>query len=186
MTDDRLPPLPEQRALDAAAALHGQSPARKPSKLVLFLVGGIASVLVIGGVIIAVVTMSGPTALERAAEKCTSEDALEGYTDGFEDDEDFKQKIMDAAREHIVGAAVAEDDGKTLIVRTEPADDDPLGMSSVALECVQNKLNVPEWLQESIASTRALDGRQTGEWDGYSAQWGYHPDNGLHLIIVQK
>ena len=33
------------------------------------------------------------------------------------------------------------------------------------------------------AAARALDGQQTDEWDGISARWTYHPEDGLHLVL---
>ena len=32
---------------------------------------------------------------------------------------------------------------------------------------------------------RALDGRQTGTWDDFEASWGYHPDDGINLVIEE-
>ncbi|WP_269142641.1 hypothetical protein [Georgenia yuyongxinii] len=34
-----------------------------------------------------------------------------------------------------------------------------------------------------MTSTRALDGRQTAEWDGVVATWSFHPDDGLDVIL---
>ncbi len=53
------------------------------------------------------------------------------------------------------------------------------------LRCVVGDadLGVPTRVVDQIASTRALDGMQSAEWDGYSAQWNYHPDNGMNLTI---
>jgi hypothetical protein len=42
---------------------------------------------------------------------------------------------------------------------------------------------MPDSIDSRIGSKRALDGRQTATWDGFSASWGYHPDSGLDIVI---
>ena len=49
--------------------------------------------------------------------------------------------------------------------------------------CGLDALDVPVSKKNLITSTRALDGRQTGSWDGFTATWSYHPDSGLNLKI---
>ena len=49
--------------------------------------------------------------------------------------------------------------------------------------CMLNELDIPDSVLNRIDSTRALDGRQTADWDGFRASWGYHPDNGLDIVI---
>ena len=49
--------------------------------------------------------------------------------------------------------------------------------------CVLDELDTPDSVIKRINSTRALDGRQSADWDGLSASWGYHPDNGLDIVI---
>lgn len=34
-----------------------------------------------------------------------------------------------------------------------------------------------------FGTTRALDGQQTADWDGFTASWGYHPDTGLDVVV---
>lgn len=51
--------------------------------------------------------------------------------------------------------------------------------------CVLRTLGAPDFLIELVQSTRALDGRQSEEWDGYRADWRYHPDSGLQLTIIR-
>ncbi|MET0885418.1 MAG: hypothetical protein ABWX92_03115 [Mycetocola sp.] len=84
------------------------------------------------------------------------------------------------------GVVSVEDDGKTLIVSTKPESEDALGVTSLTLDCVYGELDMPKHVSALIGSTRALDGRQTGEWGIYSASWGYHPDDGMNLIIAAK
>jgi hypothetical protein len=49
--------------------------------------------------------------------------------------------------------------------------------------CMLDELDTPDSVLNRINTTRALDGRQTADWDGFSASWGYHPDNGLDIVI---
>lgn len=51
------------------------------------------------------------------------------------------------------------------------------------MTCVLNSLDAPAAIEAEISQTRALDGRQTDEWDGYSISWAYHPDNGASILI---
>lgn len=158
----------------------GASP-RSPIGKKAIAIGAVALVAALGIVGALVVAMQ-PTALERAAEECHGLKALEVLGT----DEEFEKSVLELVEEKLDGVLAVEDEGKTLVVRTLPSDDDPIGISALALACVEEQLEMPAWLEESISTTRALDGRQSGEWDGFSAQWGYHPDNGLNLIVVAK
>jgi hypothetical protein len=44
-------------------------------------------------------------------------------------------------------------------------------------------LTIPQAVREHMSQTRALDGRQTDSWEGFSASWSYHPDSGINLIV---
>jgi len=69
------------------------------------------------------------------------------------------------------------------VLDTLPEEDDPLGVSTFVLECVHISRDTPEWVRTNIGATRALDGRQQAEWDHYRAEWSYHPNSGLNLVI---
>lgn len=157
------------------------------SKVIPLVAASAGLVLIAGGAVGLVLMLSQPSALATAGEACSgTEPVMRLLTEGEDaiDREDVDEDGEFA--ELFEGVVTVEDGGKTLIVSTKSQDDDPLRLSSLALDCVQEKMEMPSWLRESIGTTRALDGRQTGEWDSYSAQWSYHPDNGANLIIVQK
>lgn len=59
----------------------------------------------------------------------------------------------------------------------------PTGMSTDAMTCVFNSLDIPDAVRQHIGTTRALDGQQTDSWDDYTARWTYHPDDGLQMTI---
>ncbi|GAA3739585.1 hypothetical protein GCM10022239_14040 [Leifsonia bigeumensis] len=165
---------------------------RKLNVKLLAIVGGGVLVLALAAGIVLVLTQ--PTAIQRAGDACSGSKPFQALlneenitsspspttdSDKPKEDSDFIDKIFD-------GVVTVEDGGKTLIVRTKPKDDDILGISTLALDCVYEQLDMPKYLTEEIGVTRALDGRQAGEWADYTASWSYHPDNGMNLIIVQK
>lgn len=57
------------------------------------------------------------------------------------------------------------------------------GASFSDVTCVLDALQTPQSIQARMETTRALDGRQTGTWPGFSISWGFHPDNGLNVIV---
>jgi hypothetical protein len=73
------------------------------------------------------------------------------------------------------------DEGRSVSMKSEGGDS--AGADFEDLACVLLELDTPDSVISRIDSTRALDGRQTGTWDGFSASWGYHPDNGLDIVI---
>jgi hypothetical protein len=101
---------------------------------------------------------AGPTTLEKISEEC-------GLSAGVR-----------------VG-----DEGKTLSIDMM-GEDEYDGATIDDVICVVNSplLKMPEFVINSIETTRALDGKQNGDWDGFEAEWSYHPDNGLDLMIHQK
>ena len=63
--------------------------------------------------------------------------------------------------------------------------DDSQGAAIETIACVLGALDTPDSTLSLIDSTRALDGRQSASWDGYSASWSYHPDSGLNIVLVE-
>lgn len=100
---------------------------------------------------------SGPTPIETAVESCELTDS-EGISVG--------------------------DGGESLTVQTAGAET-YYGAEVEDLACVLYELDVSDSVMSRMDSTRALDGRQTGEWDVFEASWGYHPDDGINLVIEE-
>lgn len=73
------------------------------------------------------------------------------------------------------------DAGTSLELRT--AGDESTGAPLTTVVCILNELQIPESIIARMESTRALDGTVTGNWDGFSASWTYHPDDGLNVIV---
>lgn len=74
------------------------------------------------------------------------------------------------------------DRGGTLSIDGK-GEDDASGAEITDIACVLSALDVSDAVISRLDSTRALDGRQEGSWEGYTATWGYHPDSGLDLVI---
>lgn len=90
-------------------------------------------------------------------------------------------KAVNACDTSRTGSAIA-DGGHTLTIDGSGKEDYE-GVSVPILECMLTQLAVPEAVKSHMVATRALDGRQTDEWGGFTASWSYHPDSGLDLII---
>lgn len=73
------------------------------------------------------------------------------------------------------------DEGASLQLST--TGEESSGASYIEVICVLQKLDVPESVVARFGTTRALDGQQTADWDGFTASWGYHPDTGLDIVV---
>ena len=51
--------------------------------------------------------------------------------------------------------------------------------------CILYELDTPQTILAKMDHTSALSGVQTAEWDGISASWTYHPDNGFDIIFTE-
>lgn len=83
-------------------------------------------------------------------------------------------------------ATVVQDGGTTLVLDGRGEDD---SSASDALEieeqaCALGAINTPDHIVTLMDQTRALDGRQTQQHDGYTYSWTYHPDTGLDIVIT--
>jgi hypothetical protein len=93
------------------------------------------------------------------------------------------RSVLDAAAEKCkVGKA--DDEGRTLMLDMagEDAGSGDLAISDIA--CVLSELDTPDSVVAEMDGTRALDGRQSDDWDGLEASWSYHPDDGLDIILT--
>jgi hypothetical protein len=78
------------------------------------------------------------------------------------------------------------DDGSSLSLDMKGGDFDSGDLSVTNVACVLNELGIPDSVMSKMDSTRSIDGRQTENWDGIEANWTYHPDNGLDVILELK
>lgn len=52
--------------------------------------------------------------------------------------------------------------------------------------CVLVELRAPRSVLQQMDMIRAIDGMQTANWGDLTAQWTYHPDAGLNLLITAR
>ncbi|WP_202805228.1 hypothetical protein [Micromonospora lupini] len=78
--------------------------------------------------------------------------------------------------------AMLGDDGRSLTLQS--VGEERTGLKLEQLQCYWTELKVPDAVIAQIEGTRALDGRQSGEWEDMRASWIYHPDSGLQMIIT--
>lgn len=180
--------MSENQASDDSVPEAAGARRRIPGRTVVAI--GAAAAILIGAVVTTIVIAARPSPIEQAGESCAASKPLDAFladvrATASATPEPAETADSDALDELFEGVVSVEDDGKTLIVQTKPEDDDPLGITGLALDCVYEQLDVPTRITERIAATRSLDGRQEAEWEDYSASWSYHPDSGANLIIAQ-
>jgi hypothetical protein len=115
-----------------------------------------------GGVLVLGIVIgfaSGGSAIPGAIEAC----GLSSNTEGISLDEDGKSVFFDGTGE-----------------------EDFSGISYSDVRCVLEELNAPESIFDRIGTTTSLKGVVEGEWDNYSANWTYHPNDGLDLTLNVK
>lgn len=81
------------------------------------------------------------------------------------------------------GAGKVEDEGRSLFLDMQGNDYGSGDLAYADVQCALKELGAPESTLTAMGQTRALDGRQSDEWDGLEASWRYHPDDGLDVII---
>ncbi|MGV2384733.1 MAG UNVERIFIED_CONTAM: hypothetical protein LOD86_05625 [Thermobifida fusca] len=74
------------------------------------------------------------------------------------------------------------DNGTSMQIYRAGAEERP-GASFTQAFCILDELEIPDAVVAHIEGTRALDGRQEATWNGFTASWTYHPDDGLNLIL---
>lgn len=82
------------------------------------------------------------------------------------------------------GAGKVEDGGRSLFLDMGGEDYGSGDLAYADVQCVLKELGTPESTLTAMGQTRALDGRQSDEWDGLEASWRYHPDDGLDVIVT--
>ena len=79
-------------------------------------------------------------------------------------------------------------DGSYLSVDTNWLDIDDYFDSDAydAIKSIISQLGLPQSLVAEMGETRALDGRQSADYEHISVSWSYHPDNGLEVMFKVK
>lgn len=89
-----------------------------------------------------------------------------------------------AAQESCTGGELADED-RTLVLDMKGKEAGSGNLTVEDVVCVLGDLEAPTSVVTLMEQTRALDGRQTAEWDGIDANWSYHPDSGLDVVLTE-
>jgi hypothetical protein len=148
--------FPSKTTTGVAAAADPAKIAPKFVLLIIALIGGF-------GVAIVLATTEGISSkgFQSAVDSCVS-----FGDDGYEDIQ-------------------VSDDGKSMFLDGS-GENDYSSLGVVDQVCILAQLDVPEIIITRMNATNALMGAQTGEWDGITASWTYHPNNGLDVSLSRK
>lgn len=125
------------------------------SRRSLFLVA-VAAFVVVAAVVVLVVTQSNkPSRLQAAFDEC--------------------------GMEKRTGAEIT--DGGHTVLLDQKGEEDIEGLDIIEVGCFLYAVDVPSSISAQMDSTRALDGRQSAEFDGIKVSWVYHPDSGIDMIF---
>ncbi|MGR6320074.1 hypothetical protein Q2K19_25490 [Micromonospora soli] len=153
--DVALPAAPQPSLPHVVEAQPGTEMPQPPSKRRRYLLIGAAVVAILLAAGAAIAFGSRPSRLEVAREKCGA--ASDDY-------------------------AKLGDDGSTLTLHSVGKESS--GLSFDQLECYWSELEMPDSVRAEVGATRALDGRQSGQWDDIHASWSYHPDSGVQMVFT--
>ena len=148
--------FPSKTTTDVSIAAGPTKIAPKYVLLIIALIGGF-------GVALVLTSTAGISSrsFQSAADSCVSYG-----DDGYEDIQ-------------------VSDDGESMFLDGS-GEDDYSSLGAVEQFCILAQLDVPEIIITRMNATNALMGAQTGEWDGITASWTYHPNNGLDVSLSKK
>ncbi|RQW96961.1 hypothetical protein [Micromonospora globispora] len=151
-----VPPASPQPSLPLVVEAQPELAApQPPRRRRMYLLVGAAVVAVFLAAGAAIALANRPSPLEVAREKCGA--ASDDY-------------------------AKLGDDGATLTLHGVGKESS--GLSFDQLQCYWSELEMPDSVRAEVEATRALDGRQSGEWEGIHASWSYHPDSGVQMVFT--
>ncbi|PSL37005.1 hypothetical protein CLV49_0608 [Labedella gwakjiensis] len=179
MTEPETPsPSPE------TSGATGSLPAPPNRRRTAIIVGSIAAgVVLLGGITAAVVASSAAQAEAEAKEKRAA--ALVAERDAALDTfRDAKDACGLTAQD---GVSIT-DEGQTMTIdNSSLAFLESIQAATIdEVFCVLDEVGGSSATRSLMESTRALDGRQTDEWDtdwgSIEVSWSYHPDDGLDTV----
>lgn len=83
-------------------------------------------------------------------------------------------------------AGILSDGDRTMTLDMAGDDSGSGTLSFDQVACVLVAVDTPSSISSRMDATRALDGMQDAEWDGFHASWTYHPDQGLDIILTEN
>jgi len=78
------------------------------------------------------------------------------------------------------------DNGHSLMLKGRGSATLNESIDQTGTACMLQELGVPVYMRQLMSWTRALDGMQQDEFDGYKIYWSDHSDYGLNIIIHMK
>lgn len=75
-------------------------------------------------------------------------------------------------------------DGGTTLILDGAGNDGTAGLPIEDIGCALGAIDAPDSIVTQMEQTRALDGRQSADSEGYTYSWIYHPDSGLDITIT--
>ena len=85
------------------------------------------------------------------------------------------------AKCHTTG--VVTDEGQALVMNGKGTED-ATGLTVTKEACLLLYVKTPTYVVDQMDATTSLMGLRQADWNGYHAEWSYHPDNGLDITIV--
>lgn len=83
-----------------------------------------------------------------------------------------------------IGARIT--DGGHTVILDQKGDEDGAGLDITEIGCFLYAVDMPDAITAQMDSTRALDGRQSDEFDGITVSWSYHPDTGIDIVFEDR
>jgi hypothetical protein len=147
-------------------------PRKKSRKLPIIIGAAVAGLVLVGGGVTALVMAAGSDTADQVAAAAGM--PVAAARSPFQD--------VQASCDPSGSGTTIADNGKTLIIDSS-GEEDLSGISYDALDCIMNAVHMSAAAQAHVGETRALDGRQQDSWDGFTASWTYHPDQGCDMVI---
>lgn len=144
-----------------------------------------AAVLLLVGITAAVLAASGGGDGRPDAQGAGTESGGEGLPDDVSVDSTRFELAFGSCT--VTSQDIEVADSGTSIIMDGPADNsNQLTEFLTDLYCVLAELEVPDFVIHNLENTTSLMGLQQAEWSGIHAQWSYHPDNGLDLVLTDS
>ncbi|MBY4570571.1 hypothetical protein ACN95_11150 [Gordonia sihwensis] len=73
------------------------------------------------------------------------------------------------------------EDGKTIEFTYHP----DRSTSQAVYDCLLEQTKAPSSVDARVLGTRAIDGTQQADWEGWEMFWNYHPDSGASITLSE-
>jgi len=94
--------------------------------------------------------------------------------------------FQDASDTCFASSGVQVSDNGTTLTVDMMGEEEITGATYDDLVCVVDEVGTPAFIKDEMWATRAIDGRQSEEFDGISVKWSYSPANGMNLTYHKQ